>query len=176
MLTLPIGSWLCDVVAVVSGRYGAVTERAAAAGCSRQTVYNHAQAADDRLAQRDAELAQVRAELMATRAERDGRPDQAKRPMVVHPDGLRHFAIVCQAQGVSSRQAEELLGTLLAAEQVPDHATLGRWAAAAAQRATAVLAELDPRCRAGVETVCVDEIFFGGYRRWRSSSRPAWRC
>jgi len=164
MLTLPIGSWLFDAVAVLSGRYGAVTERAAAAGCSRQTVYNHAEAVDDRLAQRDAELAQVRAELAAARAERDRLQALTERPMVVQPDGLRHFAIVCQAQGVSSRQAEELLGTLLAAEHVPDHATLGRWAAAAARRATAVLADLDPRCRTGVETVCVDEIFFGGYR------------
>ena len=77
---------------------------------------------------------------------------------------------------MSSRQAEELLGTLLAAEHVPDHSTLGRWATEAAQRATAVLADLDPVCRAGVETVCVDEVFFGGSRRWRWSNRPAWRC
>src|SRR5450432_1714634 len=102
MITIPIRSWLYDAAAVLSGRYGAVTERAAAAGCSRQTVYNHAQAADDRLAQRDAELAQVRAELAATRAERDRLQAAAKQQMVVSPDGLRHFAIVCQAQGVSS--------------------------------------------------------------------------
>jgi hypothetical protein len=164
MFTVPIRSWLCDAAAVLSGRYGAVTERAAAAGCSRQTVYNHAQAADDRLGQRDADLAQVHAELAATRTERDRWQAAAQRQLVVQPDGLRRFAIVCQAQGVSSRQAEELLGTLLAAKDVPDHSTLGRWAAAAAQQATAVLAELDPLCHAGVATVCVDEIFFRGYR------------
>ena len=164
MITIPIRSWLFDAVAVLSGRYGAVTERAAAAECSRQTVYNHAQAADDRLAQRDAELVQVRAELAATRTERDLLRTAVQRQLVVQPDGLRHFAIVSQAQGVSSRQAEELLGTLLAAKDVPDHSTLGRWAAAAAKQATAVLAELDPLCHAGVETVCVDEIFFRGRR------------
>ena len=164
MLTLPICSWLFDAAAVLSGRYGAVTERAAAAGCSRQTVYNHTQAADDRLAERDAELAQVRAELATTRTERDLLRTAAQQQLVVQPDGLRRFAIVSQAQGVSSRQAEELLGTLLAANDVPDHSTLGRWAAAAAQQATAVLAELDPLCHAVVETVCVDEIFLRGSR------------
>lgn len=164
MFTIPICSLLFDAVAVLSGRYGAVTERAAAVGCSRQTVYNHAHAADDRLAQRDAELAQVRAELVATRTERDLLRTSSQRQLVVQPDGLRHFAIVGLALGMSSRQAEELLGTLLPAKDVPDHSTLNRWAAAAAKQATAVLAELDPLCHAGVTTVCVDEIFFRGCR------------
>ena len=164
MFTIPMRSWLFDAAAVLSGRYGAVTERAAGVGCSRQTVYNHVQAAEERLAKRDAELAQVRAELTATRAERDLLRTAVQRQLVVQPDGLRRFAIVGLAQGVSSRQAEVLLGTLLPAEQVPDHSTLNRWAAAAAQRATAVLAEIDPLCHARVETVCVDEIFFRGYR------------
>lgn len=164
MFTIPVTSWLGDVVAVLAGRRGAVTERAAAAECSRQTVYNHAQAVDDRLAERDRVLDQVRAELATVRAERDRLSAAADRQWVVEPDGLRRFAVVCQAQGVSSRQAEELLGTLLPAERVPDHATLGRWAAAAARQATAVLAELDPLCRASVATVGVDEIFFRGLR------------
>lgn len=164
MFTIPIRSWLFDAAAVLSGRYGAVTERAAAAGCSRQTVYNHAQVADDRLAERDAELAQVRGELAATRTERDLLRTVVQRQKVIQPDGLRHFAIVGLALGVSSRQAEELLGTLLPAKEVPDHSTLNRWAIAAGKQATAVLAELDPLCHAGVETVCVDEIFFRGRR------------
>jgi hypothetical protein len=164
MFTLPICSWLYDAVAALSGRYGAVTERAAAVGCSRQTVYNHAQAADDRLAERDAELAQVQAELAATRAERDLLRTSIQRQLVVQPDGLRHFAIVGLALGISSRQAEELLGTLLPVKDVPDHSTLNRWSTAAAKQATAVLAEIDPLCHAAVETLCVDEIFFRGYR------------
>ena len=164
MFTLPIRSWLFDAAAVRSGRYGAVTERAAAAGCSRQTVYNHTQAADDRLVERDAELAEVRAELAATRTERGLLRTAVQRQLVVPPDGLRRFAIVGLALGVSSRQAEELLGTLLPAKDVPDHSTLNRWAAAAAQQATAVLAEIDPLCHAGVTTLCVDEIFFRGRR------------
>lgn len=164
MFTLPIRSWLYDAAAVLSGRYGAVTERAAAIGCSRQTVYNHAQAADDRLAERDAELAEVRAELAAMRTERDLWRTSIQRQLVIQPDGLRHFAIVGLALGMSSRQAEELLGTLLPAKDVPDHSTLNRWAAAAAKQATAVLAEIDPLCHTRVETICVDEIFFRGYR------------
>jgi hypothetical protein len=42
--------------------------------------------------------------------------------------------------GVGLGQAEELLGTLLPAALVPDHATLGRWTQAAGQRAGEVLA------------------------------------
>jgi len=164
MFTLPICSWLYDAAAALSGRYGAVTERAAAAGCSRQTVYNHAQAADDRLAERDAELAQVRAELAATRTERDLLRTTVQRQLVVQPDGVRRFAIVGLALGMSSRQSEELLGTLLPAKDVPDHSTLNRWAIAAAKQATAALAEIDPLCHAVVETLCVDEIFFRGRR------------
>jgi hypothetical protein len=164
MFTLPIRSWLFDAAAALSGRYGAVTERAAAVGCSRQTVYNHTQAADDRLAERDAELAQVRAELAATRTERDLLRTAVQRQLVVQPDGVRRFATVGLALGVSSRQTEELLGTLLPAKDVPDHSTLNRWAAAAAKQATAALAELDPLCHAGVATLCVDEIFFRGRR------------
>jgi hypothetical protein len=64
--------------------------------------------------------------------------------------------------GVSLRQAEELLGTLLPPGRVPDHATLGRWTKAAGQRAGEVLAELDPLCVPAVRSLCVDEIFFGG--------------
>ena len=75
---------------------------------------------------------------------------------------LERFAVVAQAMGISLRQAEELLGTVLPAERVPDHATLGRWTRAAGLRAGEVLAALDPLLAPAVQTVCIDEIFFGG--------------
>lgn len=167
MLKIAIPTLLLDVAAVLSGRRGAVRDRAQQAGCRRQTVYDHAQAVEDRLAERDRPLAHVRAASATVRADRDQLRAAAADQTGVTTEGVRRFAIARQAIGVSLRQVEELLGTLLPADRVPDHATLGRWTAAAGQRAGEVLAELDPLGRAGVDTVCVDEIFFGGSRRGR---------
>jgi len=44
---------------------------------------------------------------------------------------------------------------------------------AEAGRAGAVLAALDPACADRVETLALDEIFFGGGRPSSGSSRPA---
>ena len=154
MFEIAIPTLLLDVAAVFSGRHGAVTDRAEQAGCSRQTVYDHAQAVDDRLAERDRLRTDVRAELAAVRAET---ADQT----VVTTEGIRRFAIARQALEVSRRPAEALLGTL------------GRWTAAAGKRAGEVLTELDPLGPPGVQTVGVDEIFFGGSRLWWRWSRPA---
>ena len=75
--------------------------------------------------------------------------------------------------GISLRQIEELLGVLLPAAEVPDHSTLGRWVAAEAQRAGMVLEALDPACAPRVQTLALDEIFFGGDRPWSASSPRA---
>jgi len=45
---------------------------------------------------------------------------------------------------------------------VPDHSIMGRWTAAAGRRAGEVLTTLDPLCASAVQTLCIDEIFFGG--------------
>lgn len=144
------------------GQHGAVTERAAQAGCSRQTVYDHGRQLVERLAQRDQELETLQAAAQRLQAERDALRQQVQQSVRLGPEQLERFAVTGQAMGVSLRQAEELLGTLLPAERVPDHATLGRWTEAAGRRAGAVLAVLDPLCAPAVQTLCVDEIFFGG--------------
>ena len=45
MFKLPVRTWILNAAAVFSGRHGAVTRQAEQAGCSRQTVYQHAQQA-----------------------------------------------------------------------------------------------------------------------------------
>lgn len=144
------------------GQHGAVTERAEQAGCSRQTVYDHGRQLVERLAQRDQELETLQAAAQRLQAERDALRQQVQQSVRLGPEQLERFAVMGQAMGVSLRQAEELLGALLPAERVPDHATLGRWTEAAGRRAGAVLAVLDPLCAPAVQTLCVDEIFFGG--------------
>ncbi|SIO63427.1 hypothetical protein SAMN05444166_7343 [Singulisphaera sp. GP187] len=70
--------------------------------------------------------------------------------------------------GVSLSQVEDLLGVLLIPEQVPNHLTLGRWVQDAARQAGQVLKALDPACAAWarVQTLALDEFFFGGDRPW----------
>jgi hypothetical protein len=162
MLKLSIPAWVRKAAAALCGRRGAVTERAQQAGCSRQTVYDHAQQLVERLAQRDQEVEALQATVDRLRGERDQLQRRAAPAVAVGAEAWERFAVVSQAMGVSLRQAEELLGTLRPAERVPDHATLGRWTAAAGRRAGAVLAVLDPLCAAAVRTLCADAIFFGG--------------
>jgi hypothetical protein len=162
MLKLSIPSWIRNAASALCGQYGAVTERAEQAGCSRQTVYEHAHRLVEQVMEPDQEREVLRSELARLKAERDELQQRLQQAVVIRREEMERFAVTSQALGVSLRQAEELLGTLLPAERVPDHATLGRWTEAAGRRAAEVLAQLDPLCAAAVQTVCADEIFFGG--------------
>ena len=174
MFNLPIRTWILNAAAVFSGRHGAVTRQAEQAGCSRQTVYQHAHKLEQRRAtQPDAQAADLRPE--------DRQPPQtiaAPQPtagpqVLLDKDKLKELAATAFAMGLSLRQIEDLLGVLLPADAVPDHWTLGHWVQAEASRAGAVLAALDPACTDRVKTLALDQIFFGGDRPWSGSSRPA---
>ena len=154
-MTLPIGTWVRNAAAVFSGPYGAVARRAREAGCSRQTVYQHARRVERRL----------QAEVPAPA------PAEAAAPVLDEPT-RRRLAVTAFAMGLSTRQIEDLIG-VIDPEGGPDHATVARWVAAEAERAAPVLAALDEACRGRVETLAVDEVFFGGGRRWPASSRRA---
>jgi hypothetical protein len=162
MLKLSIPSWIRNAASALCGQHGAVTERAEQAGCSRQTVYDHARRLVEQSMERDQEREALQGEMERLKAERDEFQQRLQQAVVIGAEELERFAVVSQAMGVSLRQAEELLGTLLPPERVPDHATLGRWTEAAGRRAREVLAVLDPLCAPAVQTLCVDEIFFGG--------------
>jgi hypothetical protein len=43
MLKIPLTVWIANAAACLGGSYGKVTAQAQAAGCSRQTLYDHAQ-------------------------------------------------------------------------------------------------------------------------------------
>ena len=49
MFKLPVRTWILNAAAVFSGHHGAVTRQAEQAGCSRQTVYQHAHKLEQRL-------------------------------------------------------------------------------------------------------------------------------
>jgi hypothetical protein len=175
MFKLPVCTWILNAAAVFSGRHGAVTQQAKQSGCSRETVYEHARKVEQRLADEPAAgiVAELRAEnqrlheeiaALKRQAEGQGRIDQPKQ---------RQLVTTAFAMGVSLRQVEDLLGVLLPPEEVPDHSTLGRWVQTEADRAGEVLKALDPACASRVQTLAVDEIFFGGDRPWSGSSRRA---
>ncbi len=159
MITLSIRSVVRNAAAVFSGIYGAVTGRAQQAGCSRQTVYQHARQIEQRLQTPDPAPPPVEA------------PDPTPTPSLDEPT-RRRFAVTAFAMGISTRQIEDLLGLLLA-DRAPDHSTIARWVADAAQKAKPVLQALDAACIPEIRTLAVDEIFFGGDRPSSASSRRA---
>ena len=159
MNTLTLRDLVRNAAAVFSGAYGAVTGRAQQAGCSRQTVYEHARRIKQRL----------QAPAPATASAQVPVPPPT--PLLDEPT-RRRFAVTAFAMGISTRQTEALLGVLLA-DEAPDHSTIGRWVADATEKAKLVLQALDAACIPKVQTLAVDEIFFGGDRPWSASSRPA---
>jgi hypothetical protein len=159
MNTLPMRTWVRNAAAVFSGVYGAVTGQAQQAGCSRQTVYQHARQVELRL----------QTPTLATPAVEVAVPTPT--PSLDQPT-RRRLAVTAFAMGISTRQIEELLGVLLGQEG-PDHSTIARWVADAAGQAQPVLEALDAACIPQVQALAVDEIFFGGDRPWLASSRRA---
>jgi hypothetical protein len=159
MNTLTLRNLVRNAAAVFSGAYGAVTGRAQQAGCSRQTVYEHARQVEQRL------------QTPAPATPPIEIPVPPPTPSLDEPT-RRRFAVNAFAMGISTRQIEDLLGFLIA-DEAPDHSTIARWVADAAQKAKPVLQALDAACVPKVKTMAVDEIFFGGDRPWLVSSLQA---
>lgn len=178
MFKLPIRTWVRNAAAVFSAQHGAVAQQAREAGCSRETVYVHARKVEQHLdaaLNNDAAWAELHAENLRLQHEVNALRRDAE-PRVRFDKPRQHeFATTAFAMGVSLRQIEDLMETLLAESDrnAPDHSTIGRWIGEQAQRATEVLAVLDPRCAALVRTLAIDEIFFGGDRRWLASNQRA---
>src|SRR3954470_17045180 len=148
MTTLSLRTWVCNAAAVFAGRYGAVTRQARQAGCSRQTVYEHARQVERRL------------EPPAPASPPAPVPIPAPAPRLDEPT-RRRLAVTAFAMGLSTRQIEDLLRVIVP-DDAPDHSTIGRWVARAAERAEPVLRVLDAAAAPRVRTLALDEIFFGG--------------
>ena len=159
MNTLSIRTFVRNAAAVFSGCYGAVTRQAQQAGCSRQTVYEHARQIERRFEPAAPASTPVEAPV----------PDLAA---VLDEPTRRRLAVTAFAMGVSTRQIEDLLRVILA-QDGPDHSTIARWVADQAEKAKPVLEALDAACVPRVHTRALDEIFFGGGRLGSASNRRA---
>ena len=159
MTTRSLRTWVCNAAAVFAGGYGAVTRQARQAGCSRQTVYEHARQIERRW--EPAAPASPPAEV----------PIPAPAAVLDQPT-RRRLAVTAFAMGVSTRQIEDLLRVILA-EDGPDHSTIARWVADDAEKAGPVLEALDAACVPLVHTLALEEIFFGGGRPSSASNRRA---
>jgi hypothetical protein len=159
MTTLSLRTLVRNAAAVFSGCYGAVTRQAEQAGCSRQTVYDHARLIERRL--QPAAPAPPPAEVAVPVP-----------TAVLDEPTRRRLAVTASAMGISTRQIEDLLRVILP-EDGPDHSTIGRWIADESGKARPVLEALDAACIPRVQTLAVDGIFFGGDRPWSGSSRRA---
>jgi len=159
MTTLSLRTLVRNAAAVFSGRYGAVTRQAEQTGCSRQTVYDHARRVEQRL--QPVAPAATPAEV------------PVPTPVVsLDEPTRRRLAVTAFAMGISTRQIEDLFRVILP-DDGPDHSTIGRWVADEAKKAEPVLEALDAACIPRVQTLAVDEIFFGGGRPSSGSNRRA---
>jgi hypothetical protein len=156
MNTLSFRTLVRNAAAVFSGCYGAVTRQAAEAGCSRQTVYEHARQVEQRLQPIDP----------PTPPETN---ERATPVPLIDESTRRQLAVTAFAMGISTRQIEDLLRVILP-DDGPDHATIARWVAAEAKNAKIVLQTLDAACISKVQTAAIDEIFLGDDRPWSASN------
>jgi hypothetical protein len=165
MNILPLTHWIRNAAAALSFSFGSVTEQARSAGCSRQTVYQHAhkvlsalelqQQGCPRCQQLLLENQQLRRDLQDAQQ----RLDQA---IDLGPPRQLQLAILLCALGVSINQTLEIFLLLLTKTRCPGRSTIGRWLRKAGQDAGQVLTVLDSQTQPTVRVLAADEIFFHG--------------
>jgi hypothetical protein len=154
---------IANAAAVLCGSHGSVTAQAQQAGCSRQTVYEHADKVHQALA--DAQLPgptreKLVAQVAQLREENRQLWDALEQASDCPLDKQRQFTVTASAMGLSLSQVLVLLAILLPANRLPSRATLGRWVQQSGRQAGRLLAVLDKACRSLVLVLCLDEIFF----------------
>lgn len=160
MVTLSPAAWIGNAAAVLCGRWGDVSRRARQAGCSRQSVYQHAEKVQAALGRptTDPSLAE---EIRRLRCENEQLWEWLGQTVEFPRPRQEEFAATASAMGLSLTQIALLLGIVLGSE-APRRTTIGRWVQTACRKAAEVLRVLDHACRGLVVSLCLDEIFFHG--------------
>jgi hypothetical protein len=162
MRRLSVPTWIGNAAAVLTGHWGDVTRQAKASGCSRQTIYQHAQHVQQAVAAQDS-ARPTRQELLdenqALRRENRQLWNWLEHTIEFPKSPQRRVAVVAAAMGLSTRQIAALLALILTGGQGPNHATVRRWVHQEALKAGPLLRRLDRACKALVTIACLDEIF-----------------
>jgi hypothetical protein len=159
---LSVLTWIGNAAARLFGNHGAITAQASQAGCSRQTVYDHAAKVQKAVAAAHGPGPSPQAlldEVRQLRAENRQLWDWLNEVADGPKQRRRQFAVTAAAMGLSLQQTLTLLAILLPAQLLPSRPTLGRWVQHSARRAGRLLAVLDAVCRPLVLCLCLDEIF-----------------
>ena len=160
-----------NAFAVLCGKHGDITTQAEQAGCSRQTVYDHADKVEQAVTAAQLpgpsrvdlldENRRLRDENKQLHQDLKQAQQQAAHTILLDKGKRLRLAVVTWAMGLSLNQIKDLFLLLLGCpDQVPDRATLGRWTLTWARQAGKVLKVLDEHTRPQVRQVCLDEIFF----------------
>jgi hypothetical protein len=162
MATLSARTLISNVASLFCGRWGAITEQAKQAGCSRQAIYQQ----EARVLQAVADAQRggpTREALLAENCRLREENQQlwaALETAVDFPPAKQHqFTATASAMGLSLQQILVLLAIVLPQALCPKRSTLGRWLAHVAQQAGRLLQVLDRASRSWVLMLCLDEIF-----------------
>ena len=163
MLTLPVEEWIGNAAAVLSGVWGAVTQRSEQSGYSRPAIYQHAERVVQAVANEQA--GGISDEGLWTENERLKAENEALWQAWSEVEELseskqRELASAGSAMGLSLSQMVILLAIVLPSRLVPSRATVGRWVQQSAQQSRGILKVLDRACQGFVLVLCLDEIFF----------------
>src|SRR5215475_849336 len=162
VLHVPVETWIGNAAAVLSGAWGAVTQRAHHSGYSRTAVYMHAQRVVQAVA--SAQAGGISYDALWHENERLKAENDALWQAWVEAEELseakqRAFAGSGCAMGLSLSQIVTLFAIVLPLGIVPSRAMVGRWVQAAAAQAGRLLVVLDLACQARIRVLCLDEIF-----------------
>ena len=163
MLTLAVTEWIGNAAAVVSGVWGAVTQRSEQSGYSRTAIYTHAQRVVQAVANEQStglSYEALWAENERLRAENEALWEAWSETEDLSEAKQRALASAGSAMGLSLSQIVILLAMLLPSRMVPSRAMVGRWVQQSAQQSRGILKILDRVCQGLVLVLCLDEIFF----------------
>jgi hypothetical protein len=165
MSILPLTLWIRNAAAALCDSFGAVSQQARLADCSRQTVYDHAHKVQTALELQQSgcpHCQQLRQDNQQLRRALQDAQQRLEHTIDCGPQRQAQLAVLLCALGVSINQILQVLLLLLGKIRCPSRATIGRWLRQAERVSGRVLALLDRRTQPAARLLAPDEIFFHG--------------
>jgi hypothetical protein len=162
MLTLAVAEWIGHAAAVVSGVWGAVTQRSEHSGYSRTAIYTHAQRVVQAVANEHStglSYEALWAEHERLRVENEALWEAWSETEDLSEAQQRELASAGSAMGLSLSQMVIVLAIVWPSRMVPSRAMVGRWVQQSAQQSRGILKILDRVCQGLVLVWCLAEIF-----------------